>query len=38
MGPGGLASREHLAQMYLTGANITIFADNIYFYKMPATP
>jgi hypothetical protein len=35
--PGGLASTEHLAQLYLTGANITIFADNIYFYRLPAT-
>jgi predicted small lipoprotein YifL len=35
--PGGLASREHLAQFYITGAGITVFADNIYFYKVTTT-
>lgn len=32
---GGLTGRSSLAQTYLTGSDITIFADNIYFYKVP---
>jgi hypothetical protein len=33
MGVGGLDARASLSQLYLTGSDITIFADNIYFYK-----
>jgi hypothetical protein len=33
MGTGRLDGRSALAQLYLTGSNITIFADNIYYYK-----
>ena len=35
MVPGGLQARATLAQLYLTGSNITIFADNIYFFRTP---
>jgi hypothetical protein len=38
MGPGGLAQRSALAQLFITGANITAFVDNIYFYSVPVTP
>jgi hypothetical protein len=33
MGVGRLDGRSALAQLYLTGSNITIFADNIYYFK-----
>ena len=35
MGAGGLTSRAALAQMFITGADITAFTDNIYFYNVP---
>jgi hypothetical protein len=35
MGVGGLDARATLAQLYFTGSGITIFADNIYFYRIP---
>ncbi len=37
MVPGGLAQRSALAQLFITGANITAFADNVYFYSVPET-
>jgi hypothetical protein len=36
MGAGALESREHLAQLYITGGGITVFADNIYFFRVSA--
>lgn len=33
MGPGGLVSRAHLAQLIISGAGITAFVDNVYFHK-----
>ena len=33
MGPTGLQSREHLAQLLISGANITAFIDNVFFYR-----
>lgn len=33
MGPSGLTSREHLAQLIISGGNITAFVDNVYFHK-----
>jgi hypothetical protein len=35
MVPGGLVSRAALAQLFITGADITAFVDNIYFYEVP---
>ncbi|MBN1884333.1 MAG: hypothetical protein JW876_02255 [Candidatus Krumholzibacteriota bacterium] len=35
MGPTGLQSREHLAQLLISGANITAFIDNVFFYRLP---
>mgnify|MGYP007134653239 FL=1 len=35
MGVGGLDARATLSQLYFTGSGITIFADNIYFYRVP---
>ena len=32
-GPMGLVSRAHLAQLIISGANITAFVDNVYFRK-----
>jgi hypothetical protein len=32
-GPEGLVSREHLAQLVLSGTGTTAFVDNIYFHK-----
>lgn len=32
-GPMGLASREHLAQLIISGTGNTAFVDNIYFHK-----
>jgi hypothetical protein len=37
MGAGGLTQRAALAQMFITGADITAFVDNIYFYSVPET-
>jgi hypothetical protein len=37
MGTGGLMYRAALAQMFITGADITAFVDNIYFYSVPET-
>ena len=33
MGASGLQSREHLAQLIISGADITAFIDNVYFYR-----
>jgi hypothetical protein len=33
MGPGGLASREHLAQLIISGSGNTAFIDNVYFHQ-----
>lgn len=33
MVPGGLVQVEALAQLFITGSDITAFADNIYFYN-----
>lgn len=33
MGASGLQSREHLAQLVISGADITAFIDNVYFYR-----
>ena len=34
----GLTTREHLAQMILSGSNATIFVDNVYYYKGIVVP
>jgi len=33
----GLASRANLAQMLFISSNSTVYVDNVYFYKLPAT-
>jgi len=33
MGPSGLVAREHLAQLIISGGNITAFVDNVLFHE-----